>query len=153
MRVSFNPAVSFRQQSVQQPQTVAASATTTAEIPKKKDVGLGFREGISNIAKFFVNLNEMTKASLKAVGYGALTAVGTMTGYWALGAFPRGFKEGNSVKDVFKHPIKNISKKGKVVSAVAALGVASYHLIKGKLVSNQRTANVDHQLKTGHREV
>lgn len=157
MQVSFNPNVSFKSQTPQLtnptgaaqsvPQAGSAPVVASAEPEKRK----GLREDISKIAKFFTTLGEMTKATFKAIGYGALTVVASLTGFWAFGAVPRGFKKGNNILDAFKHPVKNISKKGKVITALLGLGVASYHLIKGKLISNQRTANVDHQLKTGHR--
>ena len=159
MQVSFNPNVSFKSQTPQFanqiqnsaaqsiPQTGVAPVVAAAEPEKRK----GLREDISKIAKFFTTLSEMTKASFRAVGYGALTVAASLTGFWAFGAVPRGFKKGNNILDAFKHPVKNISKKGKVITTLLGLGVASYHLIKGKLISNQRTANVDHQLKTGHR--
>lgn len=151
MQVSFNPAVSFRQQApVINPQPVVQSNQVNT-VPEQKVKRSGFREDISKIAKFFTTLSEMTKATFKAAGYGLLTGAVSLAGFWAFGAVPRGFKQGNALIDVFKHPVRSISKKGKVVTALATLGVAGYHLIKGKLTANQRTANVDHQLKTGHR--
>ena len=175
MYVSFNPNVSFKQGQVafQKPAEGAAQAAQGAvqgaqgatkgtaqamsspqfsqPAEKQPEKRSGLREDISKIAKFFTTLGEMTKASFKAVGYGALTIAASLAGFWAFGAVPKGFKKGNNVLDAFKHPIKNISKKGKVITALLGLGVASYHLIKGKLIANKRTANVDHQLKTGHR--
>ena len=175
MYVSFNPNVSFKQgqvafqkpaegaaqgaaQAAQAAQGAVQGAAQAMSSPqfsqpaeKQPEKRSGLREDISKIAKFFTTLSEMTKASFRAVGYGALTVAASLTGFWAFGAVPRGLKKGNNVLDAFKHPIKNISKKGKVITALLGLGVASYHLIKGKLIANQRTANVDHQLKTGHR--
>ena len=153
MYVSFNPNVSFKQQAPHMPkdnvqQTHKQTAVIQTQEEKKPS---GFREDISKIAKFFTSLNEMTKASFKAVGYGALTSAVSLAGFWAFDAVPRGFKKGNKILDAFKHPIKNISTKGKVITAILGLGVAAYHIIKGLLITNQRTANVDHQLKTGHR--
>lgn len=121
------------------------------EKPKKRK---GFMEGISSIAKFFVSLGEMTKASIKAAWYGGLTMLGGLAGFWAFGALPQTYKsvEGSLTK-IFTESFKNISKKGKIISGVAAAGVATYHIVKGILTTNQRTANVDHALKTGHRDV
>ena len=120
------------------------------EKPKKRK---GFMEGISNIAKFFVSLGEMTKASLKAIGGAAVAAAGTMTAFWAFGTLPKAFQQGKeALKEVCKHPIKNTSKAGKVVAGIVGAGVAAYYIIKGVLTMNQRTANVDHALKTGHRD-
>ena len=111
----------------------------------------GFREDLSKIAKFFTTLSEMTKATVKGAGYGALTGTVFASGFWLFKALPKGFKKGQSLKNVFKHPLKSIGTKGKIISGAAALLVAAGHIINGKLKSNQRTANVDHQLKTGHR--
>lgn len=159
MQVSFNPNVSFKSQTPQvnnpiqnsSAQFIAQPAANVTSVNTEPEKRKGLREDISKIAKFFTTLSEMTKASFRAVGYGALTVAASLTGFWAFGAVPRGLKKGNNILDAFKHPVKNISKKGKVITALLGLGVASYHLIKGKLISNQRTANVDHQLKTGHR--
>ena len=151
MYVSFNPNVNFKQQAPQMPKdNVQQNSKQTAVMQQQKKPS-GFREDISKKAKLFTSLNEMTKASFKAAGYGALTSAVSLAGFWAFGAVPRGFKKGNKILDAFKHPIKNISTKGKVITAVLGLGVAAYHIIKGLLITNQRTANVDHQLKTGHR--
>ena len=162
MRIYFNPSMSFKQQ---MPKDVQEQEKTLQQLPAakaltqeqdayaatKKQKKSGFVEGLSKIAKFFTTLSEMTKAIFKAVGYGALTVAASLTSFWAFGAVPRGLKKGNSIIEAFKHPIKNISKKGKIITGILGLGVVSYHLIKGKLSANQRTANVDHQLKTGHR--
>ena len=129
-----------------------APATDVVETkaPKKRK---GFMEGISNITKFFVSLGEMTKASLKAIGGAAVTAAGTMLAFWTFGTLPKAFQQGKeALKEVVRHPIKNTSKAGKIVAGIAATGVAAYHVIKGILTMNQRTANVDHALKTGHRD-
>ena len=129
-----------------------APATDVVETkaPKKRK---GFMEGISNITKFFVSLGEMTKASIKAAWYGGLTMLGGLAGFWAFGALPQTYKSAEgSLTKIFTESFKNISKTGKIISGVAAAGVATYHIIKGILKMNQRTANVDHALKTGHRD-
>lgn len=148
MQVSFNPNISFKQQPMVQN---IVPQVNTVYIPQENKKSSGFREDISKVAKFFTTLSEMTKATIKAVGYGTATAGISLAGFWAFGTLPRSAKTWKTFVSAFKNPVKNISKKGKIISTVAALGVASYQLIKGKLKSNQRTANVDHQLKTGHR--
>lgn len=156
MQVSFNPNVSFKQQSNEvlqnkssQPVVLQPAVAVIAPAEKKSS---GFREDLSKVAKFFTTMSEMTKATIRAVGYGLLTTAAFLAGFWSFGTLPRAFRKENSLMDAFKHPIKNISTKGKLITAAAGLGVAAYHIIKGKLASNQRTANVDHQLKTGHRD-
>lgn len=152
MLVNLNPSISFRSQTSTISPIVEKNDREYAEPKPRKDRG-GFIEDISKIAKFFTTLSEMTKASFKAAGYGLLTAAVALTGFWTFDAIPRTIRNGNALIDTFKHPLKNISKKGKVLSAIASIGVAGYQIIKGKLKANQRTANVDHQLKTGHRDV
>ncbi len=125
MQVSFNPSVNFK--------------------------GNSIREGVSKTAKFFTNISEMTKASAKAVGYGTMTAGATFAGFWIFGAVPRTVKNGSL--EAFKSPIKSLSTRGKIITIAAGVLVAGIELIKGKLRANQKTANVDHQLKTGHRTV
>lgn len=121
------------------------------ETPKKKG---GFMEGVSNIVKFFKALGEMTKASLKAVWYGGLTMLGGVTAFWAFGALPQTFGSvQGSFKEIFKQSFKNISRGAKIASGVAAGLVAAFHIVKGILITNKKTANVDHALKTGHRDV
>lgn len=155
MQVNFNPNVNFKQQTIttQVPtgQNVISQPVQPVVINNKKSSG--FKEKISNVAKFFTNLSEMTKATIKAIAYGGLTSFAIGAGYWTFGAFPRGLrsKEKGTFKNVLNKPFKSLSTKGKVVTVLAGVGVAAFHLIKGKLTANQRTANVDHQLKTGHR--
>ena len=51
------------------------------------------------------------------------------------------------MKQVFKQPIKSMSTPVKIVAGLAAAGVATYHIIKGKLMANQRNAFVDQKLR------
>lgn len=153
MQVSFNPNVNFKQQSAHQfgVPFQSASAPNVVYVPVEQKKPSGFKENISGIAKFFTNAKEFIKATAKAVGYGAATAGTLLAGFWVFGALPRGFKAGNSLINTIKQPLKSISRQGKIISTVAALGVMTYHLVKGRLIANQRTANIDHQLRTGHR--
>ena len=135
-------------------QKAPADLVDFSEPKQKKSFSTRFVEGIGKIAKFFVGLNEMTKATFKGIG-GAFAAGGaTLATFWAFGTLPRAFKAGKeSMKEVVKHPLKNISKAGKVTAGVLAAGALTYHIIKGVLTMNKRTANVDHSLKIGHRDV
>ena len=90
MQVSFNPAVSFRQQApVVNPQPVVQSNQVNT-VPEQKVKRSGFREDISKIAKFFTTLSEMTKATFKAAGYGLLTGAVSLAGFWALAQYREG---------------------------------------------------------------
>lgn len=112
--------------------------------PKKQHK---LKKGLASIAKFFTATEEITKGTAKGAVYGSMTGIGLMAAGWLLGALPHGFKKGNSLKEVFKHPIKSISKSTKITSALAAIGVATYHIIRGKLQANQRNAFVDQKLR------
>lgn len=151
MQVNYNPQTAFRAQ-VQPLQTELSQSVATKPLESdtfKKSSSV--KEDIGKVAKFFTTLSEMTKATVKAVGYGAATVAAGLSCGWLFGALPRGFKKGNSLKQVFKQPLKSISTKAKVITGLAAATVAGIELVKGKLSANQRTANVDHQLKIGHR--
>ncbi len=152
MAIEFNPAISsynYRPQHVNFSANNIANTTVPQEKPENNKSG--FKEDLSKIAKFFTTLSEMTKATVKGVAFGGVTGAAFLSGFWLFKALPKGFRKGQSLTNVFKHPLKSIGTKGKVISGIAALAVASAHIIKGKLRANQRTANVDHQLKTGHR--
>lgn len=152
MQVNFNPQIAFKSQTVQPQAETSVVVTTKPTKPDSFKKSGSVKEDIGKAAKFFTTLSEMTKAGVKAVGYGAVTVAAGLSCGWLFGALPRGFKKGNSLKQVFKQPLKSISTKAKVLTGLATAVVAGYHIIKGKLSANQRTANVDHQLKIGHRE-
>ena len=135
------------QVSQQTPQVIVVKETAEPQEEKKKKGGL--RNAIAKVAKFFTTASEMTKATAKALWYGTATGGATLATFWALGALPRQMKN-KELKRAFVEPLKTISTKGKVVAAVAALAVASIHIIKGVLRSNQRAANVEHQLDVEH---
>lgn len=111
------------------------------------------REKTANVWKFFASANKMIKATVKGLFYGAATAAAFLGGSWLFKTLPKAFaKEGPKFKEIIRHPIKNIAKSGKVMAGIAGTGTFAYHIIKGKLQTNQRTADIDHQLKTGHRK-
>lgn len=120
-----------------------------SEAPKKK---LSLKERIGNVAKAFVAMGEMTKGTLKGFVYGSATGIAFLGGSWMFDALPKGFRKGGSLKEVCKNPFKSVSTKGKVLAGVAALAVATYQIVAAKLKTNQRTANIDHQLNIGHRD-
>lgn len=170
MVVSFNPALRFGSAQVQDSSKKSyASQDVSAKsqypgmdvddnlhnaIKNKKN--LSKKDSFANIIKFFINLGEMTKASLKALLYGALAGTVVAGGQLlSLTVFPKAAAKGFSsrFKEAISHPVKTLGVKGNLLAAGAGLVVASYQLIKGKLLANKRTANVDHQLYTGHRDV
>lgn len=120
------------------------------ELPKENTP----RNSAAKIWKFFAVANQMANSSLKGIFYGALTGVTFLTGSWLFKSLPNAFsKEGATIWQTIRHPLKNIGKPGKVIAASASGLVLAYHLVKGKLEANQKTAVIDHKLKVGHRDV
>ena len=163
MEIGFNPAVSFRaakaDESAKKTSTIQSPVSTDLEKDSveiaaksdKKEKKRPFRNFIANVAKFFATTTEMVKGTIKGTAYGITTGAAVLTGGWLFGALPAGFRKGGSLKEVCKHPLKSIGTKSKVAAGLATLAVGAYHIIAAKLKANQKTANVDHQLKTGHR--
>lgn len=104
------------------------------------------KRGIASIAKFFTATEEITKGTAKGAVYGTMTGFGCLAAGWLFGALPKGLKKGGSLKEVFKSPLKSMGTTAKVISALATIGVATYHIIRGKLKANQRNAFVDQKL-------
>lgn len=120
-----------------------ADTVEKQEAPKKKKT---LKERIASVAKFFTATEEITKGTAKGAVYGTMSGLGMMALNWLFVSLPKGFKKGNSLKETFKHPVKSISKGGKVASAVVGAAVLVYHIVKGKLQANQRNAFVDQKL-------
>ncbi len=162
MEIGFNPVVSFRAaetNNTAKPVNIPPSSSnlqdsvelSTKQQEKKEEKKRPFRNFIANVAKFFATTTEMVKGTVKGTAYGLTTGAAILTGGWLFGALPSGFRKGGSLKEVCKHPLKSIGTKSKIIAGVAAFAVGAYHVIAAKLKANQKTANVDHQLKTGHR--
>ncbi len=66
---------------------------------------------------------------------------------------PKAFtKEGPTLWNTIRHPLKNIGKSGKVIAGIGSAAVLGYQLVAGRLAANEKTAVIDHKLKTGHRD-
>lgn len=111
------------------------------------------KDRTANVWKFFASTNQMGKSSLKGLWYGILTGVGVLGGSWLFNSLPKAFaKEGPKLKDVILHPLKHIGKSGKIMAGIGACAVLGYQLVVGKMAANQKTAVIDHKMKTGHRD-
>jgi len=118
------------------------------EVKKSKSL----KGGIANIWKFFATTSQMISSTAKGIVYGAATGATLLAGSWLFKSLPKAFtKEGPTLWNTIRHPLKNMGKSGKIIAAVGSAIVLGYHLIKGKLEANHKTADVDHRLKTGHR--
>lgn len=111
------------------------------------------REKTANFWKFMAASNKMIQATFKGLFYGAATAAAFLGGSWLFKTLPKAFaKEGPKFTEIIRHPINNIAKSGKVMAGIAGSATFAYHIVKGRLQANQRTADIDHQLKIGHRK-
>lgn len=166
MAVCFNSNVSFRADAaafskaenteniaVQNAVSAPSYPNDAVEVAKKqKKKRYSFKDFIADTAKFFVTTTEMVKGTFKGIFYGAAAGASVFGASWLFGTLPKAF--GNGVlKEALKSPLKSIGKNSKITAGLAALGICAYHVIAAKLKANQRTANVDHQLKTGHRDI
>lgn len=162
MKVGFNPAVSFRANenfqslgmSNPNKQAFEDFASPKLEVVKeKKDKEYGFKEGVAGVWKFFAVANQMANSALKGLFYGALTGVAFLTGSWLFKSLPNAFeKQGPKLSETILHPLKHISKSGKVIAGIASGSVLAYQLVMGKMDANQKTAVIDHKLHVGHRD-
>lgn len=135
--VGLNPQVAFQaKQAETRTDANAPVNTKTAPIPndsfEKTENKKTFREGLGGVAKFFVSLKEMAVGIGKALLYGGAAAGVIVLGDRAIN---------------LKHTVK-----GGMAATLVGGGIAAFHIIKACLKKNQRTANVDHQLKIGHRD-
>lgn len=151
MQVSFNPNVSFRQQTAQMPLNTVTENIYAPKQDINKNGKSKFINGISDIAKFFASISEITKGVAKGLFYGGTTALATLGSFWLLGTVPKAMRSSKeALKEVIAHPMKHISKTGKGIATILSLSIATVHVIKGILNKNQRNANIDHKLQTGH---
>lgn len=166
MAVNLNPNVSFtsyrisddlvnkaREQAKAENNTLLLNVLDQCEFEGNKDQTekqakkpSAFKRGIAGIAKFYTAMSEITKGIFKGTVYGSMTGIGIMSAGWLFGALPNGFKKGGSLIETFKHPIKSVGKPAKITAAICSIGVAAYHIVRGKLHANQRNAFVDQKL-------
>ncbi len=135
--VGLNPQVAFQAKQAENKTDVNATVNTkTAPTPddsfEKTEHKKTFKEGLGSVAKFFVNMKEMAVGIVKGLLYGGAAAGAIVLGDRAIN---------------LKHTMK-----GGMAASIVGGGIAAFHIIKARLKSNQRTANVDHQLKIGHRD-
>ena len=163
MQVEFNPSKVSMSGFAPQAQYNAPSFTSAGSqmsaptmdefVSSEAKEAKGVKEGVAGTWKFFAKFNAMTGATLKGLFYGALTGFGLLGGSWLVKTLPSAFKkEGPKLLDVLKNPIKTAPKGGKILAAVAAATVLTVNLVKGVFASNQKTAVIDHKMKTGHRD-
>lgn len=111
------------------------------------------RYSVASFWKFMTTANQMANSALKGLFYGALTGIALLAGSWIFKALPKAFtKEGPTLWNTIRHPLKNIGKSGKVIAGIGSAAVLGYQLVAGRLAANEKTAVIDHKLKIGHRD-
>lgn len=124
--------------------------TTTEKTQNPAKKSAGFRGFIANISYAWVNVAEGFKGLVKGAWYGFLAGT-AVAGISTIHSVNKRIKQGEKLGFFAKLDPKNISKGGKVLSWVTAGTVLLGNLIWASMKANQRTANVDHALYTGHR--
>lgn len=139
--------VSFTSNETKTDEAAEAEASIEAKKPKSA------RNSVANFWKFMTTANQMANSALKGLFYGALTGVALLGGSWIFKALPKAFtKEGPTLWNTIRHPLKNIGKSGKVIAGIGSAAVLGYQLVAGRLAANEKTAVIDHKLKIGHRD-
>lgn len=151
-KVSYNnqPAFSNENLNVTTPD-IDKKRTLTEQYQKSAKKSRGIKGVAADISYAWVNVAEGFKGVVKGLWYGFLA--GTLTaGISAhLAANKLNKKEGKAIGLLERFSPKNMTKSTKILSGVVAGGVFVWNLIWAKMKANQRTANVDHMLYTGHR--
>ena len=104
---------------------------------------------VANAGYAWVNTAEMVKGFVKGLIYGALAG-----GIYTVGSTVySGIKNKNNIKGIIDRfrPKKAMSKTNKFIAWALAGTVFAGNIVLAKLRANQRSANVDHMLKDGHR--
>lgn len=115
--------------------------------PYSKTQPKGF---VSKVSYGWINLTQGVSGLLKGVIYGFLAGT-TIAGADYLIAGSKKLAKGSLKGEGAFKPKNVMSKKGKILSYVAAGVVLLSNLIIAKLKANRKTANVDHMLYDGHR--
>lgn len=116
----------------------------------KKSIGYRIKDAIADSWKFLSASTTMAIATAKGAFYGLLSAAGVIAGAMILKA-PSALKEGKTVMQILKNPLKSAGRAGKIFAgAVGAVVLASY-AVAGKLHANQDTAVIEHKMNVDHR--
>ncbi|MCM1339176.1 MAG: hypothetical protein NC191_05855 [Muribaculaceae bacterium] len=135
------------------PEIILVEDDEALKLYSKKAHPSTLKDKVANVWKFFVTTGKMIGAAVKGVVYGAATGVALLGGSWLFNSLPKAFaKEGPKLWATIRHPLTHISKSGKIIAGIGSALVLGYQLIAGKLRANKGTADVDHQLYSGHRD-
>lgn len=154
-QVKFTSQVAFKQK---ESATKPDAATTQQEQSVSTDSKPGAKGFIAKIAYAWINATEMTKGFFGGLFTGGFVGTTIAAGDWLVSGLKKtGKKQAKGVEkfkfsQMFKKPTSALSKVGKIYAPIVAGVIFVGSLISARLKANQRTSNVDHQLKTGHRD-
>ena len=150
MAVTFNPQlkmtsnVAFKQSETATAKPSAAPLITPAKPEEKQPAVANFA---SKVAYAWINLTENAKGIVK----GAFAAAFVGTTIAGVDTIISGVNK-KAYKEIFTKPTKAMGPVGKVVAPIVSAAVFAGYLVSARLKANKKTANVDHQLYTNHRE-
>lgn len=151
--IYFKASETHAEQSAKHQQTEAnkvnteiASDTFENEKKAEQENKKGLKHKLASIAKFFTSTEELTKGTAKGAIYGTLAGGSILGAGWLFGALPRGLKNTKTLVQTFKHPFQAISSKTKITAGLTAIGIAAYHIIRGKFQANLYNAFIDKKL-------
>ena len=132
-----------------EPDKLEVSTQDNAEKEPKKKVSLlqRFKNFCAGFKKFFINVGEYAKGTVKGLFNGAVAAAGII-GVDAIVNTAKKIK----AQDAAGKAIKTISTKGKIFAGVAGAVVLGCNIFKAHLNATERNAAVDHRWGTGHNE-
>lgn len=165
MAISFNPQIKFtseaalkKDNSSKQAASSSTSASAETKAPQQDTAPVKktpVRNFFANIAYGWINLSEGVRGVANGLLSGVLTGTMLGAGDWLITGIKRLNKnhlEHITFKQMFTKPKSALSKVGKYWAPAAAVAMFASNLIMARLDANKRTANVDHQLYTGHRD-
>ena len=120
----------------------------TQEPKKKKSIVRKFKDGVSSVKKFFIDVGEYTKGTVKGLFFGGIAAGGVI-GADAIRGASKIIKDAKA-GEIADKAVKVLSTKGKVAAGAVGLAVLGYNLFKASLNASERKANIDHRWGSGH---
>ena len=133
---------------VTNPKEKAPQPSVNAPLVQNKNEYKGFNGFVAKCANFYLNTTTVTGGVFKGIFDGL--AVGT--GIAAVNTIYRAcFVENVKFLDALMHPTRALGKIGKVVAPIVATLVMGVDIVSSVLRANKKTADVDHELRTGHR--
>lgn len=88
------------------------------------------KDKISKVWKGITATNSILISTIKGTVYGALTGGAVLTTLWFKSLRKAMSSDLSSLTGIIKHPIKNLSKKNKIITVTSAGAVFLYHEIK-----------------------